>query len=80
MRRADLDTLLIAVYCAACSLFPSPRPRRRRDRCGAHGVSRRAPLGLLRSPLRARHGTMLMLRRAPVQSVRVQLEVGLGDP
>ena len=22
--RADLDTLLIAVYCAACSLFPSP--------------------------------------------------------
>lgn len=31
--RADLDTLLIAVYCAACSLFPSPsglkRPRGR---------------------------------------------------
>ena len=22
--RADLDTLLIAVYCAACSLFPAP--------------------------------------------------------
>lgn len=32
--RADLDTLLIAVYCAACSLFPSdePEPRRRRGR------------------------------------------------
>ncbi len=30
--RADLDTLLIAVYCAACSLFPAP-PRR-----GAAGV------------------------------------------
>lgn len=29
--RADLDTLLIAVYCAACSLFPAdPRPRRGR--------------------------------------------------
>lgn len=29
--RADLDTLLIAVYCAACALFPSdPRPRRGR--------------------------------------------------
>jgi Transposase DDE domain len=29
--RADLDTLLIAVYCAACSLFPTdPRPRRGR--------------------------------------------------
>ena len=27
--RADLDTLLIAVYCAACSLFPAPRERRR---------------------------------------------------
>jgi hypothetical protein len=28
---ADLDTLLIAVYCAACSLFPAdPRPRRGR--------------------------------------------------
>jgi hypothetical protein len=27
--RADLDTLLIAVYCAACSLFPAPRRRRR---------------------------------------------------
>lgn len=31
--RADLDTLLIAVYCAACTLFPSPRePKRRRGR------------------------------------------------
>jgi hypothetical protein len=31
--RADLDTLLIAVYCAACSLFPSsPQPKRRRGR------------------------------------------------
>ena len=31
--RADLDTLLIAVYCAACSLFPAPpEPRRRRGR------------------------------------------------
>jgi hypothetical protein len=31
--RADLDTLLIAVYCAACSLFPSlPEPKRRRGR------------------------------------------------
>ena len=28
--RADLDTLLIAVYCAACSLFPSPPESRRR--------------------------------------------------
>jgi hypothetical protein len=29
--RADLDTLLIAVYCAACSLFPAPsEPRRGR--------------------------------------------------
>jgi hypothetical protein len=29
--RADLDTLLIAIYCAACSLFPAdPRPRRGR--------------------------------------------------
>ena len=27
--RADLDTLLIAVYCAACSLFPAPTERRR---------------------------------------------------
>ena len=31
--RADLDTLLIAVYCAACSLFPAPpEPSRRRGR------------------------------------------------
>ena len=30
--RADLDTLLIAVYCAACSLFPAPEPRPRRGR------------------------------------------------
>jgi hypothetical protein len=33
--RADLDTLVIAVYCAACSLFPAPpeeRPRRGRPR------------------------------------------------
>lgn len=31
--RADLDTLLIAVYCAACSLFPAPpEPKRRRGR------------------------------------------------
>ena len=31
--RADLDTLLIAVYCAACTLFPSPpEPKRRRGR------------------------------------------------
>jgi len=30
MRRADLDTLLIAVYCAACSLFPALAERRRR--------------------------------------------------
>jgi hypothetical protein len=31
--RADLDTLLIAVYCAACSLFPaSAEPKRRRGR------------------------------------------------
>ncbi len=32
---ADLDTLLIAVYCAACSLFPAdpePKPRRGRPR------------------------------------------------
>ena len=29
--RADLDTLLIALYCAACALFPShPQPRRGR--------------------------------------------------
>jgi hypothetical protein len=28
--RADLDTLCIAVYCAACSLFPSPPERKRR--------------------------------------------------
>ena len=28
--RADLDTLLIAVYCATCSLFPSPSPEKRR--------------------------------------------------
>lgn len=29
--RADLDTLCIALYCAACSLFPAPsRPRRGR--------------------------------------------------
>ena len=27
--RADLDTLLIAVYCAACSLFPAPQRRSR---------------------------------------------------
>jgi Transposase DDE domain len=27
--RADLDTLLIAVYCAACALFPADRRRRR---------------------------------------------------
>lgn len=30
--RADLDTLLIAVYCAACSLFPAPEPKPRRGR------------------------------------------------
>ena len=30
--RADLDTLLIAVYCAACSLFPAERRPRRRGR------------------------------------------------
>lgn len=31
--RADLDTLVIAVYCAACSLFPAPlQPKRRRGR------------------------------------------------
>ena len=29
--RADLDTLLITVYCAACSLFPC-RPDTRRGR------------------------------------------------
>jgi hypothetical protein len=28
--RADLDTLVIAVYCAACSLFPAPEPLKRR--------------------------------------------------
>ena len=28
--RADLDTLVIAVYCAACSLFPAARKRRGR--------------------------------------------------
>ena len=27
--RADLDTLVIALYCAACSLFPAPSQRRR---------------------------------------------------
>ncbi len=30
MHRADLDTLLIAVYCAACSFFPAPPERKRR--------------------------------------------------
>lgn len=31
--RADLDTLVIGLYCAACSLFPSPpQARRRRGR------------------------------------------------
>jgi hypothetical protein len=30
--RADLDTLVIAVYCAACSLFPAPPQPRRRGR------------------------------------------------
>lgn len=30
--RADLDTLVIAVYCAACSLFPAPGPTPRRGR------------------------------------------------
>src|SRR5438552_3445997 len=30
--RADLDTLVIAVYCAACSLFPAPAPKPRRGR------------------------------------------------
>ena len=30
--RADLDTLVIAVYCAACSLFPAPEPKPRRGR------------------------------------------------
>ncbi len=30
--RADLDTLLIAVYCAACSLFPAPEAKPRRGR------------------------------------------------
>jgi hypothetical protein len=28
--RADLDTLVIAVYCAACSLFPAPPESKRR--------------------------------------------------
>jgi hypothetical protein len=28
--RADLDTLVIAVYCAACSLFPAPAEAKRR--------------------------------------------------
>jgi len=27
--RADLDTLAIALYCAACALFPSERTHRR---------------------------------------------------
>ena len=27
--RADLDTLVIALYCAACALFPSQRTPRR---------------------------------------------------
>ena len=27
--RADLDTLVIALYCAACGLFPSQRTPRR---------------------------------------------------
>jgi hypothetical protein len=27
--RADLDTLVIALYCAACALFPSERTPRR---------------------------------------------------
>ena len=30
--RPDLDTLLIAVYCAACALFPSDSRCRRRGR------------------------------------------------
>lgn len=30
--RADLDTLLIAVYCAACSLFPAPPAEQKRRR------------------------------------------------
>lgn len=30
--RADLDTLLIAVYCAACSLFPAPAGEQKRRR------------------------------------------------
>jgi len=30
--RADLDTLVIAVYCAACSLFPAPESKPRRGR------------------------------------------------
>ena len=30
--RADLDTLLIAVYCAACSFFPAPLPEEKRRR------------------------------------------------
>ena len=30
--RADLDTLLIALYCAACSLFPAEEPAPRRGR------------------------------------------------
>src|SRR3974390_1623748 len=29
---ADLDTLVIALYCAACSLFPAPAVGRRRGR------------------------------------------------
>ena len=30
--RADLDTLVIALYCAACSLFPAAEARPRRGR------------------------------------------------
>ena len=29
---ADLDTLVIALYCAACSLFPAPASKPRRGR------------------------------------------------
>ena len=29
---ADLDTLVIALYCAACSLFPAPAAKPRRGR------------------------------------------------